>query len=70
MRQFDPHADRITTSLDSIVQEQVNELNQSMDAIVAGAQTSVIVGIVGGVLAAVIMLVLGVFPVQEHLEGP
>jgi methyl-accepting chemotaxis protein len=59
MQQFDPYAERITTSLHSFVQCQVDELNQSMDTIVEGSQTSVIVGLVGGVLAAVVMLVLG-----------
>ncbi|MHB8957593.1 MAG: methyl-accepting chemotaxis protein [Pirellulaceae bacterium] len=61
MQQFDPYVERIGTSVDAFVKGQVEELNQSMDTIVAGASTSVMVGLGGGALAAGIMLVLGFF---------
>ncbi|MHB0959693.1 MAG: methyl-accepting chemotaxis protein [Pirellulaceae bacterium] len=61
MKQFDPYVERIATSVDAFVKGQVEELNQSMDTIVAGASTSVMVGLGGGALAAGIMLVLGFF---------
>ena len=50
MLKFDPYAAQITDSMNAFVEDQTNELNSAMTAIVTGAATTIQVGMIAGIV--------------------
>jgi len=58
MEQFDPYAEQITTALNGFVQEQSDELDQAMEEIVAGANTTLNAGLLTGAFGLLVSVLI------------
>ena len=58
MEKFDPFAEGITTSMDAFVEGQTTELDLAMTSIVAGASTTMLIGVIAGICATLASIVI------------